>query len=183
MYLLPSVCTNKLCFCISFNFFLCFLFSVHEWIRLDKEWLTSCNPAWTRVHEKISLYRVCRSFANRFQFSLVPLQITHVCLFAVHLAMQGKSHATIRNYSNSLSTCGQLQGYSSLNLQNVFICLTLRGILWMVKIESSIALPMSFSMLNKNVHHIEFVNLTIPFKWWCGWLLSLASTSYYASQT
>ena len=60
-----------------------------------------------------------------------------VCLFATHLVVQGKSHTTIRNYLNSLSTYGQLWGYLPLNLQNIFIHLTLQGILQMV-------------------HHVEF---------------------------
>ena len=92
----------------------------------------------------------------RFQFSLLLLQTAWVCLFAMHLAVQGKSHATIRNYLNSLSTYGQLRGYPPLNLQNIFICLTLQGILRMVKIELSIAWPMSLTMLNKMVYHVEF---------------------------
>ena len=58
--------------------------------------------------------------------------------------VQGESHTTIRNYLNSLSTYGQLQGYSPLNLQNVF------------KIELSIAQPLSLTVLNNMVHHVEF---------------------------
>ena len=43
-----------------------------------------------------------------------------------------------------------------LNLQNVFICLTMRGILQMVKLESSIAQHLSLTMLNKMVSYIDF---------------------------
>ena len=112
------------------------------------------NPGtWKNLGHHIRVYR---SFAKRFQFSLLPLQTTHVSLFAMHLAVQGKSHSTIRNYLNSLSTYEQLWGYSPLNLQNVFICLTLQGILQTVKIESSIAQPLSLTMLNKMVHQVEF---------------------------
>ena len=113
MFLLPPVCTNKPHFCILFNFFLCFVFSVHEWIRLNKEWLTFLQSAMNLdMGKNLGHTRVYRSFANRFQFSLLPLQTTRVCLFAMHLVVQGKSHATIRNYLNSLSTYGQLWGYS-----------------------------------------------------------------------
>ena len=108
---------------------------------------------WKNLGHHIKTYW---SFANHFQFSLLPLQTTRVCLFAVHLAVQGKSHATIRNYLNSLSTYGQLQVYPPLNLQNVFMHLTMRGILQMVKLESSIAQPLSLTMLNKMVSYIDF---------------------------
>ena len=94
-------------------------------------------------------------FCN-LQFSLLPLQTSRVSLFAAHLAVQGKSHATIRNYLNSLSTYGQLWGDSPLNLQNIFIHLTLQGILQMVKLESNIAQPLSLAMLNKMVHYVDF---------------------------
>ena len=135
------------------------IFSVHDWIKLNKDWLTflclGMNPCmWKNLSHHIKIYR---SFANCFQFSLLPLQTTHVCLFAVHLAVQGKSHATIRNYLNSLSTYGQLQGYPPLNLQNVLIHLTMRGILLMVKLKSSIAQPLSLTMLNKMVSYIPIV--------------------------
>ena len=98
--------------------FLFSVFSVCEWIRLNKDWLTflrsGMNPGTRKnLGHHVKIYW---SFANHFQFSLLPLQTTHVCLFAVHLAVQGKSHATIRNYLNSLSTYGQLQGYPPLNL-------------------------------------------------------------------
>ena len=124
-------------FCL-ISFFIS-VFSVREWIRLNKEWLTflclSMNPGmWKNLSHHIKTYW---SFANHFQFSLLPLQTTHICLFAVHLAVQGKSHATIKNYLNSLSTYEQLQRYPPLNLQNVFIRLTLRSILRTVKLESS----------------------------------------------
>ena len=97
---------------------------------LNKEWLTflhlGMNPGmWKNLGHHM---KTCQSFATWFQFSLLPLQTTHVCLFAAHLAGEGKSHAT-KNYLNSLSTDGQLWGYPSLYLQNVFIHLTLRGIL------------------------------------------------------
>ena len=112
------------------------------------------NPGkWKYLGHHLKIYW---SFANHFQFLLLPLQTTHVCLFAVHLAVQGKSHATIRNYLNSLFTYGQLRGYPPLNLQNVFIRLTLRGILQLVKLELSIAWPLSLTMLNKMVSYIDF---------------------------
>ena len=127
MFPLPPVCTNKPCFCILFNFFLCFVFSVCESIRLNKEWLTFLRSSmnlgmWKNLSH---LIRSTDPLQKRFQFSLLPLQTTCVCLFATHLTVQGKSHATIRNYLNSLSTYGQLWRYSPLNLQNVFIGLTL----------------------------------------------------------
>ena len=135
----------SLLFTFLLNFLFIFVFLVCEWIRLNKEWLTflhlGMNPGlWKNLGHHIKTYW---SFANHFQFSLLLLQTTHVCLFAAHLAVQGKSHATIRNYLNSSSTYGQVQGYPPLNLQNVFIHLTLRGILQMVKLELSIAQPLS----------------------------------------
>ena len=112
------------------------------------------NPGrWKNLSHHIKTYWC---FANCFQFSLLPLQATHVCLFVAHLAVQGKSHATIRNYLNILSTYGQLWRYPPLNLQNVFLHLTLQSILQMVKLESSIACPLSLTMLNNMVHHIDF---------------------------
>ena len=101
-------------------------------IMQDVKWWQYIMPilngtkSWKNLSHHIKTYR---SFANHFQFLLLPLQTTCVCLFAAHLAVQGKSHATTRNYLNSLSTYGQLWGYPPLNLQNVFICLTLQGIL------------------------------------------------------
>ena len=98
--------------------FLFSVFSIHEWIRLNKDWLiffhSGMNPGtWKNLSCHMKIYQ---SFANHFQFSLLPLQTTCVCLFATHLAVQGKSHATIRDYLNSLSTYGQLQEYPPLNL-------------------------------------------------------------------
>ena len=125
---LHLLCAPITFICILFNFLFIFsVFSVQEWIRLNKEWLTflhsGMNPGmWENLGHHVKTYR---SFANHFQFSLLPLQTTHVCLFAAHLAVQGKSHATVSNYLNSLSTYGQLWGYPPLNLQNVFIHLTL----------------------------------------------------------
>ena len=55
-----------------------------------------------------------------------------------------------------MSTYGQLWGYPPLNLQNVLIHLTMRGILCMVKLESNIARPLSLTMLNKMVSYIDF---------------------------
>ena len=115
-----------------FNFPFCFsVFLVHEWIRLNKEWLSflhsGMNPnTWKNLGCHVKTYR---AFANHFQFLLLPLQTTCICLFPAHLVVQGKSHATIRNYLNSLPSYGQLRGYPPFNLQNVFIHLTLRGIL------------------------------------------------------
>ena len=148
----------SLLFTFLLNFLLIFVFSVCEWVRLNKEGLTFLhsgrNPGtWKNFGCHIKTYW---SFANHFQFSLLPLQITYICLFAAHIAVQGKSHATIRNYLNSLSTYGQLLGYPPLNLQNVFIHLTLTGILQMVKLKLSIAQPLSLTMLNKMVNHTDF---------------------------
>ena len=176
----PSVVTHftqlmhhpfYLLFCL-ISFFIS-VFSVHEWIRLNKEWLTflysGMNPGtWKNLSCHIKTYW---SFANHFQFSLLPLQTTSRCLFAAHLAVQGKSHATIKNYLNSLSTCGQLQGYPPLNLQNFFIYLTLRGILQMVKLKLSIARPLSLTMLNKMVNHVDFDH-TIQVATWVAIVLS-----------
>ena len=144
--------------CIFLNFLFIFCTFSLEWIRLNKEWLTflclGMNPGiWKNLGHHIKTYQ---SFASHFHFSLLPLQTTCACLFAAHLAVQGKSHATIRNYLNSLSTYRQLWGYPPLNLQNVFIHLTLQGILQIVKFESNIAQPLSLAMLNKMVHHVDF---------------------------
>ena len=114
-----SISTPSHLFTILLNFLSWFsVFSVHEWIRLNKDWLTflhlGMNPGtWKNLSHHIKIYQF---FVNRFQFSLLPLQTTHVCHFAVHLAVQGKSDATIRNYLNSLSTYRQLWGYPPLNL-------------------------------------------------------------------
>ena len=64
-----------------------------------------------------------------FSVQSLPLQMTCVCMFMVHLAAQGKIQSTIKNYLNSLSTYGQLRGYQPFNLNNIFIWLTLQGIL------------------------------------------------------
>ena len=172
-----STCAQLLLFTFLLNFLLIFVFSIHEWTRLNKEWLTflclGLNPGtWKNLSHHIKTYQ---SFANCFQFSLLPLQTTHVCLFAAHLAVQGKSHATIRNYLNSLSTYGQLWGYPPLNLQNVFIHLTLRGILRTVKLESSIAQPLSLTMLNKMVNHMDFDH-TIQVAAWVAIVISSTSS-------
>ena len=74
----------------------------------------------------------------------------------VHLAAQGKHQSTIKNYLNSLSTYGQLRDYHPLNLNNVFIRLKLQGILQTIKIESKVAKPLTLTMLNQMVHHIDF---------------------------
>ena len=97
-----------------------------------------------------------RLFADHFHFSLLPLQTMCICLFMVHLALQGKCQSTIKNYLNSLSTYGQLRDYHALNLNNVFIRLTLLSILQTIKIESRIAKPLTLTMLNQMVHHINF---------------------------
>ena len=65
-------------------------------------------------------------------------------------------HSTIKNYLNSLSTYSQLTGYPPLNLNNVFIHLTLWGILQTIKIESKIARPLSLAKLNRMVKHVNF---------------------------
>ena len=93
-----------------------------------------------------------------FQFSLLPLQMTNICMFMAHLATQGKRQSTIKNYLSSLSMYGKLRGYQPINLNNTFIRLTLWGILQTVKIESKIAKPLTFTMLNKMVHHVDFTH-------------------------
>ena len=104
--LLHSVFAPSHSFTALFNFLLISVFSDQEWIRLNKVWLiclcSGMNPGmWKNLGDHIKTYWF---FANHFQFSLLPLQTTRVCLFAAHLAVQGKSHAIIRNYLNSLST-------------------------------------------------------------------------------
>ena len=108
---------------------------------------------WKNMGWHVKAYRL---FADHFQFSLLPLQMTHICLFMVHLAAQGKHQSTIKNYLNSLSTYGQLRGYHPLNLNNVFIRLTLQGILQTIKIESRMTKPLTLTMLSQMVHHINF---------------------------
>ena len=104
-----------------------FVFSVHEWIKLNREWLSflksSLNPGtWRNWGQHVKAYM---SFAACFKFSLLPLQTTCVCMSMTHLTIQGKKQSTIKNYLNSLSTYGKLRGYQPLNLNNIFIRLTL----------------------------------------------------------
>ena len=78
----------SLLFIILLNFLFIFVFSVHEWIRLNKEWCTflhlGMNPGtWKIIDHHIMTYQ---SFAIHFQFSLLPLQTTHVCLFCCTLS-------------------------------------------------------------------------------------------------
>ena len=87
------------------------------------------------------------------------------CMFMAHLATQGKRQSTIKNYLNSLLTYGQWRGYQPLNLNNVFIRLMLQGILQAVKIESKIAKPLTLTMLNRMVHHIDFNHPTQVAAW------------------
>ena len=108
---------------------------------------------WKNLGWHVKAYRL---FADHFQFSLLPLQTMHVCLFMAHLAVQGKRQSTIKNYLNSLSTFGQLRGYHPLNLNNVFIRLTLLGILQTIKIKSRITKLLTLTMLNRMVHHVNF---------------------------
>ena len=123
---LHSLCEPITFIYLLFNFLLFSVFSVREWIRLNKECLTFlCSGMNPGTWKNLSHHKKTYVFCKPFSISLLPLQTTCVCLFAAHLAVQGKSHSTIQNYLNSLSNYGQLWGYPPLNLQNVFICLTL----------------------------------------------------------
>ena len=82
----------------------------------------------------------------------------HVCLFMVHLTAQGKHQSAIKNYLNSLSTYGQLRGYHPLNINNVFIRIMFQGFLQTIKIKSRIAKLLTFTMLNRMVHHVNFTH-------------------------
>ena len=110
---------------------------------------------WHNLGRHVQAYRV---FAMHFNFSGLPLQITRVCLFITHLAVQCKRHSTIKNYLNSLLTYNQLSGYPPLNVNNLFIQLTYRGILHTVRIEAKIARPLSVAIPSKMVRYVDFTH-------------------------
>lgn len=136
-------------------------FPAKQWSLLNAEWLHLIQNGlsqgtWKNLRTHVGEYR---AFALKYNFVMLPIQTTRLCLFATHLAVHNLSESTIRNYFASLSSYSQLLGFAPIDLSNVFLKLTLRGIGRTHIKESKAAKPISRLMLTKMS---QFVNLSHP---------------------
>ena len=115
------------------------VFSAKQWLDLNHEWrqildLGFRQGTWSAINRSGADYL---QFADRFKFPAFPIETTRICLFAVHLALEGNIAATISQKLSHVSTYSQLVGHPPLNFQNIFVKLTLRGLRRSVRTRKS----------------------------------------------